>query len=241
MRAMILAAGLGTRLRPLTDTVPKPLLRVAGTPLIEWNLLLLRRYGITDVVINLHHLGALIEEHLGDGTRLGMRLSYSHEAVILGTGGGIKRVESFFGGEPFLVLNGDTLLEVDLEALVRFHGGREALATMVVRPDSDVDQWGAVEVDDDQRVVRITGRGRKDAARTQKRMFAGVHVMHPRLLASVPPGRESSIIDAYVCEIESGATILGFETTGYWSDVGTPERYAQVQRDVEAGLITLAG
>ena len=241
MKAMILAAGLGTRLRPLTDTVPKPLLRVAGTPLIEWNLLLLRRYGITDVVINLHHLGALIEAHLGDGTRLAMRLSYSHEAVALGTGGGIKRVESFFGGEPFLVLNGDTLLELDLEALVRFHCGREALATMVVRADPDPDQWGAVEVDDDQRVVRITGRGRKDVAQPQKRMFAGVHVIHPRLLASVPPDQESSIIDAYVREIESRATILGFEMHGYWSDVGTPERYAQTQRDAEAGLITLAG
>ena len=238
---MILAAGLGTRLRPLTDTVPKPLLRVAGTPLIEWNLLLLRRCGITDVVINLHHLGALIEEHLGDGTKLAMRLSYSHEAVVLGTGGGIKRVEAFFGGEPFLVLNGDTLLELDLEALVRFHNGREALATMVVRADPDPDRWGAVEVDGAQRVIRITGRGRQDVTRAEKRMFAGVHVMHPRLLASVPSGRESSIIDAYVGEIENRATILGFEMNGYWSDVGTPERYAQVQRDAETGLITLAG
>ena len=237
MRAMILAAGLGTRLRPLTNTVPKPLLPVAGTPLIVWNLLLLRRHGITDVIINLHHMGSLIAEALGDGARYGMRLSYSHESVILGTGGGIKQVEAFFGREPFLVLNGDTLLELDLEALVRFHSGREALATMVVRADPDVDRWGAVEVDDDQRVVRITGRGRKDVARTQKRMFAGVHVMHPRSLASVPPGRESTIIDAYVREIESGATILGFEMNGYWSDVGTPERYAQVQRDAEAGLI----
>ena len=241
MRAMILAAGLGTRLRPLTNTVPKPLLPVAGTPLIVWNLLLLRRHGITDVIINLHHMGALIAEALGDGARFGMRLSYSHESVILGTGGGIKQVEAFFGREPFLVLNGDTLLELDLEALVRFHSGREALATMVVRADPDVDRWGAVEVDDDQRVIRITGRGRKDVTRAEKRMFAGVHVMHPRLLASLPPGRESSIIDAYVREIESGATILGFEMTGYWSDVGTPERYAQVQRDAEAGLITLAG
>jgi NDP-sugar pyrophosphorylase family protein len=237
MKAMILAAGLGTRLRPLTDSLPKALLPVAGTPIIVWNLGLLRRHGITDVVINLHHLGARIEQHLGDGARFGMRVSYSHEPVILGTGGGIKQVESFFEGDSFLVLNGDTILDVDLDAVARFHLAREALATMVVRADPDPDRWGAVELDERQRVVRITGRGRKDVTRANKRMFAGVHVMHPRLLASVPPGRESSIIDAYAREIERGAAIAGFEMTGYWSDVGTPERYAQVQRDAEAGLI----
>jgi NDP-sugar pyrophosphorylase family protein len=237
MKAMILAAGFGTRLRPLTDRLPKALLPVAGIPLIEWNLRLLRRHGISDVVINLHHLGTRIEQHLGDGTRFGLRLSYSREPIILGTGGGIKQVEPFFGGEPFLVLNGDTLLEVDLDALVRFHRERGALATMVVRADPDPDRWGAVEVDEGQGVVRIGGRGRKEPIPAEKRMFAGVHVMHPGLLVSVPCGRESSIIDAYVRELENGAVIAAFEMTGYWSDVGTPERYAQAQRDADAGLV----
>src|SRR5579883_2046619 len=111
MRAIILAAGLGTRLRPLTNNLPKPLLPIAGAPLIVWNLLLLRRHGVTEVIVNLHHLGHLIEQELGDGSRFGMTLAYSHEPVILGTGGGIKQAEPFFKGEPFLVLNGDTLLE----------------------------------------------------------------------------------------------------------------------------------
>jgi NDP-sugar pyrophosphorylase family protein len=93
---MILAAGFGTRLRPLTNTIPKPLLPVGGTPLIVWNLLLLRRHGIRDVIINLHHLGELIEKELGDGSTVGMRISYSHEPTILGTGGGLKQAESFF-------------------------------------------------------------------------------------------------------------------------------------------------
>jgi NDP-sugar pyrophosphorylase family protein len=240
MKAMILAAGLGTRLQPLTNRTPKVLLPVAGTPLIVWNLLLLRRHGVTEVTINLHHLGGMIQDALGDGTKFGMRLAYSHEPVLLGTGGGIKKAEPFFGGDPFLVLNGDTLLELDLGALAQVHRQGGALATMVVRVDSEADRWGAVELDASQHVVRITGRGRTDAGPTVKRMFAGVHLMSPHLLREIPADQESSVIDAYVREIELGATILGFEMSGYWSDVGTPERYTQAQRDAEVGLIHLA-
>ncbi|MDE3243612.1 MAG: nucleotidyltransferase family protein [Nitrospirota bacterium] len=241
MKAMILAAGLGTRLRPLTETQPKPLLPVAGTPLIVWNLLLLRRHGVTEVLINLHHLGPMIEQTLGDGRRYGLTLTYSHEPAILGTGGGIKQAEPFFEGHPFLVLNGDTLLELDLGALMQAHRERGALATMVLREDPDVERWGPVTVDQAGRILSITGRGRTGSGAAQRLMFAGVHVMHPRLLREVPAGRESSIIDAYVRAITEGEPVYGYRMAGYWSDVGTPERYAQAQRDAEAGLIALAG
>jgi NDP-sugar pyrophosphorylase family protein len=240
MKAMILAAGLGTRLRPLTDKVPKPLLPVAGLPLIAWNLLLLRQHGITEVIVNLHHLGEVIERELGDGSQFGLRLTYSREPVILGTGGGIKQAEPFFGEEPFLVLNGDTLLDLDLKLVARFHRDEGALATLVLREDPDVDRWGAVEMDGHRRVRSIAGRGRTADGPALRRMFAGVHVMHPRLLRDVPRGRASSIIDAYVAAIEHGEAILGYDMQGYWSDVGTPERYAQAQRDAEAGVINLS-
>src|SRR2546428_13391296 len=133
MKAMILAAGLGTRLRPLSTALTKPLLPVAGRPLIVWNLLLLRRYGITEVIINLHHLGDLIEKELGDGSRFGMRLAYSRESVILGTGGGIKQAEGFFGGAPFMVLNGGTLLVSGLGEVVLVPSQRGALSSLGVR------------------------------------------------------------------------------------------------------------
>ncbi len=240
MKAMILAAGLGTRLRPLTNSLPKPLLPIAGAPLIVWNLLLLRRHGVTEVIVNLHHLGRLIEQELGDGSRFGMTLAYSHEPAILGTGGGIKQAEPFFKGQPFLVLNGDTLLELDLGRLMTFHHQRGGLATMVLREDPEADRWGAVEVDSRQRVMRINGRGAHEPGRTDKRMFAGVHVMHPRLLREVPAGRESSIIEAYVGEIGRGEPVFGFDMEGYWSDIGTPERYEQARKDAAAGLIDLA-
>lgn len=240
MKAMILAAGLGTRLRPLTDSTPKPLLPVSGTPMIVWNLLLLKRHGIRDVIINLHHLGTMISQALGDGRTLGMRIVYSHEPVILGTGGGIKQAEPYFHGEPILVLNGDTLFELDLDALMAFHREREAAATLVLRKDPEAARWGLVEVTDRAEVVRITGRGRTETAPASARMFAGIHILHPRLLRYLPAGKECSIIDAYVQGIQEGERILGYDFDGFWSDVGTPERYAQVEQDAAAGRLSLA-
>ena len=240
MKAMILAAGLGTRLRPLTNTIPKPLLPIAGTPLIVWNLLLLKRHGFHDVVINLHHLGPMIEQAVGNGSRYGLRIIYSREPAILGTGGGLKQAEPHFSGESVLVLNGDTLVELDLGALCTFHQQHDAVATLVLRKDPEAAEWGLVEMDSNNRIVRITGRGRTDQVPTQPRMFAGIHVLRPRLLRDVPKGVASTIIDPYVAAIQRGETVLGYDCEGYWSDIGTPERYAQTEQDASAGLITLA-
>jgi NDP-sugar pyrophosphorylase family protein len=237
---MILAAGLGTRLRPLTNTIPKPLLPIAGTPLIVWNVLLLKRHGIHDVVINLHHLGPMIEQALGNGSKYGLKIYYSHEPVILGTGGGIKQAECHFSGEPMLVLNGDTLFELDLDALYACHQRRQAAATLVLRSDPDAARWGLVEVDREDRIVRITGRGQTDVGATKPRMFVGIHILNPRLLRDVPKGRASSIIDAYVAAIQRGEAVAGYELMGYWSDIGTPERYAQAEHDATSGLIRLS-
>jgi NDP-sugar pyrophosphorylase family protein len=240
MKAMILAAGLGTRLRPLTNTIPKPLLPIAGTPLIVWNLLLLKRHGIHDAVINLHHLGPMIEQAVGNGSKYGLKIYYSHEPVILGTGGGIKQAESHFSGEPVLIMNGDTLFELDLDALIAFHQRNHAAATLVLRSDPNAARWGLVEVDTEDRIVRITGRGKTDSGPTKPRMFAGIHILAPRLLRDVPKGKESSIIDTYVEAIQQAEAVMGYEMTGYWSDVGTPERYAQAEHDATSGLIKLS-
>jgi len=240
MKAMILAAGLGTRLRPLTNSIPKPLLPIAGTPLIVWNLLLLKRHGFPEVVINLHYLGPLIEQALGNGSRYGLRIIYSREPVILGTGGGLKQAEPHFCGESVLVLNADTLVELDLGALCAFHQQHNAVATLVLRKDPEAARWGLVEMDSDGRIVRITGRGRTEQVATQPRMFAGIHVLRTRLLRDVPKGVPSTIIDPYVAAIERGETVLGYDCDGYWSDIGTLERYAQAEHDASAGRITLS-
>ncbi len=242
MKAMILAAGLGTRLRPLTNSIPKPLLPVDGVPLIVWNLLLLRQHGIVDVIINLHYLGHMIQEELGDGSRWGMHVSYSHEPVILGTGGGLKAVAEFFGDEDFIVLNSDTLSDIDVGQVIELHDSSRALVTMVLREDPNVDQWGVIETTQDNRILTIKGQGAhrlQYQGLVQKRMFAGVHMLNPHVLEHCPLGQPSSIIDAYVTELEVESTIMGHIHSGYWSDVGTPERYAQAQQDVIAGRLTL--
>ncbi len=237
---MILAAGLGTRLRPLTEATPKPLLPVGGTPLIVWNLLLLRAGGIRDVIINLHYLGSMIEDALGNGAAWDMRIAYSPEPELLGTGGGVKAAAEFFEGEPFLVINGDTLINIDVEAFQDFHLSHGGVATLVVRDDPYAAQWGAVESDAQDRILRINGRGWDQGSSppvAHIRMFAGVHILHPSLLANAPMGQPFSIIDSYTQALNKGSRLLGFVHSGYWSDIGTVERYAQAQADVESGLM----
>tara|TARA_B100001971_G_scaffold213418_1_gene246726 strand:- start:5719 stop:6501 length:783 start_codon:yes stop_codon:yes gene_type:complete len=243
MQAIILAAGFGTRLQPLTNTIPKPLLPIAKRPLIVWNLRLLRDHGITKVIVNLHHLGDQIERYLGSGSHLGMHIAYSREKKILGTGGGIKQAEQFLresSDDAFLVFNGDTIINIDLSHMIDNHFTHGGLATMAVRNDPDVDRWGALELDNTNRIVTILGRGQPAAHKTQpitRKMFAGVHIMSPLLLRDIPIGQESSIISPYMKCLEDGAKIYGYQTTGYWSDVGTPERYDQTKRDAEDGIL----
>ena len=242
MKAMILAAGLGTRLRPLTETIPKPLLPVGGTPLLEWNLLRLRASGIREVIINLHYLGSMIEESLGDGSCWDMKISYSHESVLLGTGGGLKAAEWFFEGESFLVMNGDTLIDLDLSAFLNFHHSHGGVASLVLRDDPHAAQWGAVETDPKGRIFRINGQGVEESqvnCSIIPRMFAGVHILHPLIFKDEPTGIPFSIIDSYTRALSEGSRLLGFVHAGYWSDIGTVDRYSQAQADWEAGLMTL--
>ena len=136
MRAMILAAGLGTRLRPLTNTTPKALAPVAGRPLIEYALRFVRAQGIREVVINLHHLGDQIRARLGDGRDYGVRITYSIEERLLETGGGVKQAQAFLDGGTFLVVNSDAILDLDLAAVLAAHQRNRAVASLVLRPDS---------------------------------------------------------------------------------------------------------
>ena len=240
MKAMVLAAGLGTRLRPLTDTLPKPLLPVAGRPLLEWNLLLLKRHGITEVIINLHHLGEQIVQALGDGSRLGLRLAYSHEPTLQGTGGGIKQAAPFLKDGPFLVLNGDTLSDCDLTALIAAHRVSGALATLAVRDDPEAATWGPVTLDAQGRILQINGSPplAEPRAALPACMFAGIHVIEQAVLDAMPAG-PGSIIDVYGHLLRQGQPLHGYRMSGYWSDIGDPKRYAQAQQDVAEGRLRL--
>ena len=222
-RAMVLAAGRGTRLAPLTDTTPKPLLPVAGRPLLEHILEFLHAGGIREVVINLHHLGHAIEERIGDGRRFGLRVQYSWEDPILDTGGGIKRAEPLLTGEPFVVVNGDSLLELHLEDVVAFHRARGAMATMVVRPDPEAARYGLIELDAEDRVRRVVGLPPGVEGTFRGFMFPGIHVFQPDIFGWMEPDATYSVIrTTYVKLLAADASVYGFLTRARWVNIDTP-------------------
>lgn len=234
VRAMILAAGKGERLRPLTERVPKALIPLGGTPLIHYTLGMLRESGVQEVVINLHHLGERIQEYVGDGSRWGLRVVYSVETRLLGTGGGIQKSATHLAGGTFLVINADILVDLDLPDVLRFHRDNHATVTLVLRQDPDVERYGAIEVDGYARVRQILGRVPAPSIRRKKMMFTGVHVLEPSVFSHMPGHKETfSIVDVYVDMLRAGERILGYETKRFWADLGTPERYESVKERME--------
>ena len=239
MKAMILAAGLGTRMRPLTDHCPKPLLPLLLQPMLDHILAQLLRHGIRDVIINLHHHAEQLARWLGDGSRWGVHLSLSFEPEILGTAGALKRVEPLLRDAPFLVLNADVLIDMDLQALWHWHCQRQALVTMVLRPDPAARSYGAVVVDADERVRLINGRPSTHVQATgQEMMFACVQVVDPQVLERIPPDCFSmTTTDVFPALIERHEAVYGYRYTGYWMDIGAPERYLQAHWDLLDGAL----
>src|SRR5262245_15236156 len=239
MKAMILAAGLGTRMRPLTEHCPKPLLPLLLQPILDHILTQLRRYDVRDVIINLHHQAAQLVQWLGDGSRWDMRLVLSFEPEILGTAGALKRVEPLLREAPFLVLNADVLMDLDLHALWDWHCQRRALLTMVVRPDPAARSYGPVIVDADDRVLLINGRPHAHAPATgQETMFACMQIVDPQVLARIhPDGFSMTTTDVYPALLEQQEAVYGYRYTGYWIDIGVPERYRQAHWDLLDGAL----
>jgi len=235
MKAMILAAGFGTRLKPLTEKIPKPLLPVGNRPQIEYVLELLYRAGVREVMINLHHLGGLIQNALGSSYRGTVSLNYSHEKEILGTGGGLKKVENFFDCDTFLMVNSDSLLDVDLEGAITRHIERKAAATMVVRRWEEGSGYGRVEIDPQGMIKRILGRG--SGENLTPVIFTGVHILSRRIFKYIPAGSFSCINrDCYGAMLEAGETVCACAAEGYWKDLGTLPGYFEANMDLLDGV-----
>jgi len=225
---MILAAGLGTRMRPLTLLKAKPALPVMNRPLLHWTLELLARSGVTEVMINTHYLPATVKEAVGDGRKFGLRATYSHEPKILGTGGGPRKVRSFFGDEPFILVNGDMVFDFDLRDLVRRHEKAQARATLALRPNPDPRRYSAVRTRKDGRVTSLAGLPRK--TRGMASLFTGIHVLDPALLDRLPRGESDTVRDLYAHLVDEGEIVLGVRVRGKWFDIGSPPLYLASQR-----------
>jgi len=237
---MVLAAGLGTRLQPLTGRLPKPLLPLMLVPILAHLLAQLGRQGVREVVINGHHLADRLAAWLGDGRRWGLRLTFTREAEILGTAGALKNARAHLQGAPFLVINADVLVDFDLQTLWSWHRARGALVTMVVRPDPPVGERRPVLVDEYDRVRQINGRPQPTGAGLECRGvdFTGIQIVEPEVLDAIPADRfVSTTADTYPLLLLEGRPIFAHRHHGYWLDVGVPERYLRAHWDLLDGLL----
>jgi NDP-sugar pyrophosphorylase family protein len=235
-RAMLLAAGRGERLRPLTERVPKPLVPVGGRPMVFYMLDLLAAAGIREVHVNLHHLGGRVQDALGDGTAWGLSLCYHPEKEILGTGGGLKAAAAAcpaLAAGPFAMVNADVLTDADVGALCARHAADSALATLLLRDDPEARRYGVIGTDADDRIRRFLDADTGGAL--HERMFTGVQVLSPGILGHMPDREAFPITDAYKAALLGGERLMGPAHPGYWADLGTPERLQSAEADLAAG------
>ena len=249
MKAMILAAGLGTRLCPLTDDRPKALVEVAGRALLEIALTRLREFGVREAIVNVHHFADMVIEYLKAKDNFGMRIEVSREDLLLDTGGGLKKAAWFFledSGEsekeaPFILHNVDVLSTIDLGRMVRAHSEKRALVTLAVQ-ERETSRYLLFD-DQMQLCGRRTAReGKTEVVRPSQQplalAFSGIHVVSPRLLPMMREEGVFSIIDSYLRLAGEGERIQAFQADEYyWRDLGTPESLRRAEEDVKQNVV----
>lgn len=227
MKAMVLAAGLGLRMRPLTLLKAKPALPVLNRPLIQWTLDLLAHHGVTEVVINLHHLPRTLVQAVGDGRAFGLEVAWSREPRILGTGGGPRKVRDFFGEEPFFLVNGDVVFDFDLTDLLRRHRAAGARATLALVANPEPRRYSSIVTGTGGWVRALAGLPRP--ARGHASLFTGIHVLDPSLLDRLHEGPSDIVRDLYAPLVDEGEDLLGVRVRGAWYDLGSPALYLRSQ------------
>jgi len=250
MKAMILAAGLGTRLRPLTNDRPKALVEVAGRALLEITIARLRECGVREVIVNVHHFAGMITEYLRGKNNFGMRIEISEEGSLLDTGGGLKKAAWFFREEgpaaaPFILHNVDVISTIDLRQSLDFHTQNQALATLAVQRR----QTSRYLLFDEQ--MRLCGRRLVKEQKTElvrpspqfeELAFSGIHVISPRLLGMMSEEGAFSIVQCYLRLAGEGEKIVAYRADGdYWRDLGKPESVARATEDLKKQAMLRGG
>jgi NDP-sugar pyrophosphorylase family protein len=235
MKAILLAGGQGTRLRPLTLNTPKPVVPIFNRPFLTYQIDLLKQVPeIDEVILSLNYQPEAISAVFGDGSALGIAIRYVVEPEPLGTAGGIKFASRGLQG-PIVVFNGDVLTSIDLAAVIRLHRERHATATIVLTPVENPSAYGLVETDGQQNVLRFLEKP-KPGDITTNRINAGIYVLEPGTFDRIPDGQPWSIERTYFPSlVERGETFVAYDYQGYWIDIGTPEKYLQVHQDILAG------
>jgi NDP-sugar pyrophosphorylase family protein len=247
MKAMVLAAGLGTRLRPLTNDRPKALVEAGGRTLLEITLTRLRDFGIRDVIINVHHYADMVIDRMKAAGDLGMHIEFSREDILLDTGGGLKQAAWFLGSnsgaqeDPFVLHNVDVISSIDLQRMVEVHKESHALATLAVQERKSSRY---LLFDEQGRLCgrRLVKEEKTEVVRTSRQMtelaFSGIHVISPRIFSLLSEQGVFSIIPAYLRLAAQGEKIMAFRADEYyWRDLGKPENIRQVELDIKANLV----
>lgn len=235
---MILGAGIGSRLDPLTRSLPKPLVPIVGKPVMGHLIDLLKQHGVSEIMINVQYLGHKIRETLGDGAKYGIPIHYSVEEELCGDAGGVKRCEAFFrdgGDDTFLVIGGDDLTDTDLSRVVREHKTKDATATLAVTPVEDPSEYGIVVLDDNGYITRFQEKPKKGAAFSNL-ANTGIYVFQTEVFDVIPPdtffGFGNNVFPALM---QAGRPMAGVPSDAYWKDVGNLAIYRQAQRDCMDG------
>lgn len=225
MKVMILAAGLGTRLRPLTEEIAKPMIPVVNKPVMEHIIELLASQGIKDLAVNLYYKPEIIATYFADGSKWGVDLTYSIEKSLLGNAGGLKKVKNFFGDDTFIVFSSDLLTDIELAPLIDFHKKRKALATIALTKVEDPSRFGVVETDKNGRIVAFQEKPLREEA-VSNLVSCGIYVFEPEIFDYIPSGKFYDFgQDLFPFLFKKGEELYGFEHNDYWKDIGELETY----------------
>ncbi|MDI6688931.1 MAG: NDP-sugar synthase [Actinomycetota bacterium] len=236
MKAVILVGGQGTRLRPLTCTIPKPMLPLVNIPLLEHVIRLLKQFDITDIILSTSYRPECFESYFADGCHLKVKLTYVTEEKPLGTCGAVKNVERFLEG-TFIVFNGDIVTNLNLAQLMEYHHAKKAVATIALTPVEDPTAYGLVPLDTSGQVLNFVEKPSWDEVTTDL-INAGTYVLEPEILRYAPKGENYSFErDFFPILLEKGERVFGFPSGAYWLDIGTPEKYLQAHHDILDGKL----
>jgi len=243
VKAVIIAGGLGTRLRPLTYNTPKPIVPVANRPFVLHQIELLKSHGATEIILNLHYLSDAIRELLGDGKKWGVKLHYSIEENPLGTAGAVKLAERHFKGEPLIVVfNGDTLTDINITEVIKFHKKKKARATLTLTEVMDPTTYGLVFTDKQGRVLNFIEKPSWERVEGLDKYLinAGIYVLDPSIFEGVPWGKPVMFENVVFPDLlKRGEPVYGFESKNYWIDIGSPEKYRLAHEAILRGEVTL--
>ncbi|MDD5755692.1 MAG: NDP-sugar synthase [bacterium] len=235
MKALILIGGLGTRLRPFTCNTPKPLLPIVNKPFLLYQIELLKKYGVKEVIFCLAYLSHAFENHFGNGSKYGIKIHYVHEEEPLGTGGAIKNAQKYID-RKVLMFNGDILMDIDIEAMLRYHAKNKAQATIALTRVKDPTVYGLVETAKTGRIERFLEKPSWDEV-TCNTINAGVYIFEPEVLSLIPPGINYSVERGlFPALLSKKEKLFGFVNTSYWIDIGSIEKYLQVHFDIIDGV-----